>query len=341
MNKRWLCRSGKLLFAVLITTFFMSFISQNNKRIVLSGFAQGTTWQIVYYSSDSSILKHQIDSIFSEIDQSMSLYKPESLINKFNNSDEGVKVDDHFKEVIRKSLEINKTTCGAFDVTIKPLVQAWGFGVEKTKEQPSKQLIQSLLSCTGSDKIRLSKDSLIKSKGCIQIDLNGIAQGYTVDVISFFLEKKGVFNYLVEVGGELRVKGKKSEGKLFQVGIESPDGDAVSYKKIIILKEGAITTSGNYRNFKFSGNKKISHLIDTKSGFPIDNEMISVSVWAKDAITADGYDNAFMNMGVKKSIAFLKNRKDIEAYFIYIDENGSVADSATTGFNKLFKEDLN
>lgn len=339
MNKKWLCRRSKLVFTVLIATFFISFSPLKSKRIVLNGFAQGTTWQLIYYSSDSLISKHQVDSIFTVIDQSMSLYKPGSLINKFNSSERGVKTDNHFREVVNKSLEINRETHGAFDITVKPLVQAWGFGVTKTKEEPDPKLIQKLLSCIGSDKITLLKDSLIKNKDCIEIDLNGIAQGYTVDLIARFLEKKGIVNYLVEVGGELRVKGNKSDGKLFQVGIESPDDVIASYKKIISIDEGAITTSGNYRKYRMAGNKKVSHLIDTKSGFPIDNEMISVSVWAKDAITADGYDNAFMNMGLSKSVAFLKNRTDIGAYFIYIDENGSVADTATTEFFKLFKEE--
>lgn len=338
MIEKWLDRSKKVILFAIVATFFMSFSSKTKNKIVLNGFAQGTTWQIIYYSSNSTIHKHQVDSILLVIDQSMSLYKPGSLINKFNSSTRGIEIDNHLKNVLKKSIEINKKTKGAFDITVKSLVQAWGFGINKNKESPNQKHIDSLLACIGADKIILKGDSLLKTKNCVEIDLNGIAQGYSVDVIALFLEENGISDYLVELGGELRVKGEKSDGELFKVGIESPDNNMTAFKKVIAIESGAITTSGNYRNFKIAGDKKLSHLIDTKSGYPIANEMISVSVWAKDAITADGYDNAFMSMGLKKSIAFINTQKDTEAYFIYFDKYGNVSNCATKGFNKLFKQ---
>ena len=330
--------SCPLLF---ITAVFISLTSfyypKALKRYQLSGFAQGTTWQMNYYASDSIIVKSSIDSILFEIDNSMSLYKPNSLITQFNKSVKGVKLDSHFKKVMEKSFSINKETNGVFDVTVKPLVKAWGFGPEASNKTPAAAEIINALGCVGSGKLKLKSDSLIKFKPCVEVDLNGIAQGYTVDVLSEFLEMHGINNYLVELGGEIRVKGLKTDGSRFKIGIESPEeNENSSMKKIITVNDGAITTSGNYRQYKTQGNKKISHLINSQTGFPIDNEMISVTVWARDAITADGFDNVFMNFGVNKALSFLESRKDMAAYFIYLKEDRSIADTASAGFYKFF-----
>ena len=191
----------------------------------------------------------------------------------------------------------------------------------------------------GSEHIRLKQNRLIKSKPCLGIDVNGIAQGYSVDLMAAFLESKGITDYLVELGGELRIKGRKPSGEAMTVGIESPGDDAndqLPFMHTIRLDEGAVTTSGNYRKFYQNGLKRVTHLIDPKTGYTIENEMISVTVVAKDALTADGYDNALMNMGLEKALGFVRKRKDLEAYFIYHKADGSVADTASVGFYKLF-----
>lgn len=338
---KWLLYSEKLIFTTLIAILLISFKTDSAlQKFRLSGFAQGTTWQITYYAKDSLISMNQIEQIFAEIDSSMSLYKPFSVINQFNASVKGIKIDKHLKLVIAKSKIVSEETTGIFDITVKPLVQAWGFGVNNQSINPNKKDIEEILNCVGNHQIILKDDSLIKIKPCVQIDLNGIAQGYTVDLIANYLETKSIRNYMVEVGGEIKVKGKKSDGNQFAIGIESPnDFLDLPFKQIISLKSGAITTSGNYRKFKMQGGKKLSHLIDVKTGYPIDNEMISVTVWAKDAILADAYDNVFMNMGITKSFEFLKTKKDMEVYFIYIDKSGIVADTTTTGFRSFFKKE--
>jgi len=338
---KWLLLSKKLVFTIIIAILLISFKNDSAlQKFHLTGFAQGTTWQITYYAKDSLISINQIEQIFAEIDSSMSLYKPFSIINQFNASAKGVKIDAHLKRVIVKSKAVSEETNGIFDITVKPLVQAWGFGVSNQNTNPNKSEIEEILNCVGNHQIILKGDSLLKTKPCVQIDVNGIAQGYTVDLIANYLETKSIQNYMVEVGGEIKVKGKKNDRNHFTIGIEShSDMLDLPLKKIISLKSGAITTSGNYRKFKTQGNKKLSHLIDAKTGYPIDNEMISVSVWAKDAISADAYDNVFMNMGVTKSFEFLKNKKDIEVYFVYIDKSGNVADTSTTGFRNFFKKE--
>ncbi|MCJ8167187.1 FAD:protein FMN transferase [Pontibacter sp. E15-1] len=309
----------------------------------IRGFAQGTSYQITYYAEDSLISKAQVAYIFAQLDSSLSLYKPYSLISQFNRSENGLPVDRHLSKVVRKAQQVSEKTVGTFDITVAPLVQAWGFGASPPATGlPDSVAIKALLACVGTDKIRLRHGYLHKDKPCVRIDVNGIAQGYTVDVLAGLLEQRGIQNYLVEVGGEVRVKGTKQPGgQPMAIGIEGPASgspdDPYPIRKIIRLSKGAVTTSGNYRKFYQSGNQRISHLIDPKTGYPLKNELISVTVWAKDAMTADAYDNALMGMGLEKALRFASRQHSLEAYFIYQTPNGSVADTATSGFYRLMQ----
>ena len=318
-----------------------SFQNPPLKEFKISGFAQGTTFHITYYATDSIVSRPEVDSILSKIDSSLSLYKSYSLINKFNNARTGIEIDDHFRTVVTRSLEIYKITNGVSDITIYPLMKVWGFGAQPSLEKPDSAGIRSLMPCIGAEKIHISRNRLLKNTPCVQIDVNGIAQGYSVDIIAQFLDKNRIINYIVEIGGEVRVRGRKQPGnRLMKIGMESPaenSFDEPVLKKIIQLQEGAVTTSGNYRKYIEREGKKIVHLMNPKTGYPFQNELISVTVYAKDAITADGYDNALMGMGLKKALSFLKKHKEMEAYFIYRNSEGIVADTATTGFYKLIQ----
>ncbi|GAB3770401.1 FAD:protein FMN transferase [Spirosoma horti] len=311
------------------------------KPFQLTGLAQGTTYTITYYSQNETIQHQQIDSIFNRLDQSLSIYSPTSLISQFNQSDTGVETDTHLQQVIQKSLEIFKQTGGVFDITVYPLVKAWGFGSEQVSTLPDSATITSLLACVGSDKLRLTRNKLSKTVPCTKIDVNGIAQGYSVDVIANYLEKMGIRNYLVEVGGEIRVKGRKyPQNTPMSIGIQTPtknEFESASIQKVIEVSQGAVTTSGNYRKYRQIGPNRISHIIDPKTGYTTRNELISVTVVAHDAINADGYDNALLAMGLPQAFSFLKSHRNLEAYFIYQKSNGVVADTATVGFYKLIR----
>ncbi|MFM9908191.1 MAG: FAD:protein FMN transferase [Chitinophagaceae bacterium] len=322
--------------------FFVSFKTKTSATLntfKISGFAQGTSYHITYYAGDSVVLKNQVDSLLDRIDSSLSVYKTYSLISKFNRSKKGVKIDDYLRVVVDKSLEIYKNTRGVSDITVYPLVNCWGFGPAKVSKMPEAATIRSILPCIGASKIHLRGKFLLKDIPCTKIDVNGIAQGYSVDLVANFLEGKGIQHYLVEIGGELKIKGRRQpNGTMMQIGLEAPAPDFFDkpvVEKIIHLDQGAITTSGNYRKYTMVRGKFISHLINPKTGYPFQNELISVTVWAKDAITADGYDNALMGMGLSKSFSFLKHHKELEAYFIYRDKQGVVKDTATTGFYSL------
>ncbi|CAA9537750.1 MAG: FAD:protein FMN transferase, partial [uncultured Segetibacter sp.] len=226
-----------VLFVISIISLSLKTNQPESIRIEFSGLAQGTTWHLAYYATDTIVTKSQIDSIFLVIDSSLSIYKPYSRIVAFNNSKSGIKTDEHFRKVAEKSLDTYKQTNGLFDITILPLVEAWGFGAKAFKSIPDSATIRSLISCVSSEFLQLKKDQLIKLKPCVKIDVNGIAQGYSVDVITDFLAGSGVNNYIVEVGGEIRVRGKKQpDNASFKIGIEAPsddDPDHAPIEKII------------------------------------------------------------------------------------------------------------
>lgn len=312
------------------------------RKIQFSGFAQGTTWHTTYYAKDTLVTKRQIDSILSVLDSSLSVYKPYSTIVAFNNSKAGIEIDKHFKKVVAKSIDTYWQTNGLFDITVLPLVEAWGFGAKAPEKEPDSAKIRSLLNCVGSKYLQLKNKTLIKSKPCVKIDVNGIAQGYSVDVVADFFMARGVTNYIAEIGGEIRAHGRKQPGNAaFKIGIEAPSDnefERAPVEKVVVIGDGAITTSGNYRKYHESNGKKISHLMDPGTGYSVQNELISVTVYAKDAMTADAYDNALMAMGLKSAIQFVEKRPDLAAHFIYRLPNGSVADTATKRFYKLIQQ---
>ena len=326
-----------LFFSLM--NFFFQFPIQNKKQnfYVLNGHAQGTTYHIAYSQTDSIVTQNQVDSILNKIDSSLSLYKTYSLINQFNKSDSGCEVDAHLIDVVKKSIATYEKTEGVFDITIKPLVQAWGFGVQAVKSIPDSSEILALRKCMGTKMLILNKNILQKSNSCVQIDCNGIAQGYSVDVLSNFLEKNNIQNYLVELGGEIRVKGKNSKNKQWTIGIERPanGADLLPDQQKIYINKGAVTTSGSYRQWRIEGSKKLTHIIDPRTGFPVDNELISVTVIAQDAMSADALDNSLMVMGLQRSFDFLSTMKEVEAFFVYTTADGLIADTATKGFYKF------
>jgi thiamine biosynthesis lipoprotein len=324
-------------FAALVLLVFLFAFSSNRqlKRYELSGFAQGTTYQIVYYAQDSLISLKQTDSLLKEVDLSVSLYEPKSLINRFNQSAGGITVDKHLLVLIARSRQIYQDTQGLVDPTVKPLVDAWGFGVVKPSQVPTATQIRVLLQNVGMKHLSLNGNRLQKDRPGLQLDLNGIAQGYSVDLLAALLEQYHIHHYLVELGGELRVEGNKPGGEPFAIGIEGVNSDELNsepMRKVITPGDGAITTSGNYRKHHEAGSKQISHIFNPLTGYPVQNELISVTVYAKDALTADGYDNGFMAMGLSKALSFLAGRKDMGAYMVYRDKQGTIQDTVTPSF---------
>ena len=305
-------------------------------RFEISGFAQGTSYTISYYAQEPVISSKSIDSIFMELDNSLSIYKANSLINKFNNSKEGTAMDEHLYKVVKRALKIWKESEGVFDIAILPIVDVWGFGVKRHSKEPSEAEIKNALLCSGSKKLHIRGKFLVKDVPCLKIDVNGIAQGYSVDVMANYLEARGIKNYLIEIGGEIRVKGRKQPGnQVMRIGMEEiKNNEDKGFQKIVNLRSGAITTSGSYSKYLQNGSKKFSHLMDPKTGRPINNQLISVSVRTNNAMNADAYDNVLIGQNLEKAFVFLNKHKALSAYFIFKNEDGLVKDTASAGFFK-------
>ena len=326
------------IYLLLYALMAFIFISCNTDKPAIyrkiAGFTQGTTFHITYEDKADKDLSGSVDSIFKAFDLTFSEYIPNSIVSRINQNDSTALFDDQFIEVYNKSLEINRETQGAFDLTVGPLVNAWGFGPEKkTKIDPAK--IDSLLQYVGMQKIRLAGRRLIKDLPGIKIDVNSIAQGYSVDVIYRFFEQLGINNFMVEIGGEVRTKGKNPKGDFWRIGVDKPaEGNYVageSLQTVILLDNKAVTTSGNYRKYFEENGQKFSHIIDPHTGYPYKNNLLSVTVIANDALTADGYDTGLMVLGLEGARELLKKHPELEAYLIYSDESGQYQVEFTKG----------
>ncbi|MCF8296403.1 MAG: FAD:protein FMN transferase [Saprospiraceae bacterium] len=329
-----------LIILIAISSFACNTANKKATKIIVEGEAQGTTYSITYYDINNINYSSEFDSILDAFDKSVSIYDSLSIISKVNSNDHAVVLDEIFIENFKLSKEINIKTNDAFDMTVGPLVNAWGFGF-KHKEDISQRIIDSLLEFVGSNNIWIEGGKIIKLDPRVQIDFNAIAQGYSVGVIAKFLESRGIENYLVEIGGEVIGKGKKDDGEFWRVGIDKPIDDG-NYDRelqaIIYLKNKALATSGNYRKFYIKDGVKYSHTIDPKTGYPVQHSLLSATVIADDCAIADALATSFMVMGLEKAKQFLASNKEIEAYLIYSNISGKPEVFFTEGFKEIIVE---
>ena len=313
------------------------------QKYTVTGKAQGTTYRIIYYTSGDTLSVAAVDSILGHLDDCFSLYRENTLINRFNRSARGVVVDQDFKKVMEQCFAVYKDTKGIADPTIYPLVRFWR-GVEANHGgKDFRDKFRDARRCIGLEGVSLFMDSLVKDKPCFQLDLDGSAQGYTVDCLAQYMEQLNINDYLVELGGEIRIKGRKQPGGVrFAVALEQPgDGPGVTtfnYKNYY-LEEGAVTTSGNYRKFMESGGNSHGHIIDPKNGYPFQNELISVTLFARTALIADAYDHAVFGMGLKRGWEFIEAHPFLKAVFIYRDRSGKIRVQESAGLEGNEKTD--
>jgi thiamine biosynthesis lipoprotein len=295
--------------------------------------AQGTTFSIKYQDARQRNFSSTVDSLFHVIDKSMSLWDSLSMISRVNRN-EDIEVDHHFRKVFEKSMAVAQATNGAFDVTVGPLVKAWGFGAKPGGKLPDSSQVDSLKKLIGFQKVHLHENTVIKDDPGIMLDFNAIAQGYTVDVMAKYLTENGIENYLVEIGGEVRASGVNDRGETWQVGIDKPvDSTGVNrpLQTTLPLANKSLATSGSYRKYIRNGGKRLGHIIDPSTGYPVSDHLISVSVIAGDCMTADAFATAFLVMGMEKSLALAKE-KGFELFLIYEDEHGKLKTASTPGF---------
>lgn len=300
----------------------------------INGLVFGTVYNITYqYEGD---LKAEIEAELKKFDGSLSPFNDSSVISRINRN-EDIETDSFFRACFKRSMEISEGTKGAFDITVAPLANAWGFGFKKGAF-PDSLMIDSLLQITGYQKVKLENGKVIKQDPRMMLSCSAVAKGYSVDVAAHLLDSKGIKNYMIDIGGEIVAKGQNSKDGLWRIGINKPIDDSLNTNQdiqtILELTDVGLATSGNYRNYYYKDGKKYAHTIDPRTGYPVQHSILSSTVIAKDCMTADALATAFMVMGLEKAEAYANADPSIDAYFIYSGENGEYKTFLTKGMKK-------
>ncbi len=298
----------------------------------IQGGAEGTSYSIVYqdaaisgfaaHSHRQSLVQDEIDALLVDFEKSLSVYDNDSIISRINRN-EDVEADHYFSTVFNKAKEISKYTGGAFDISAEPLFRAWGFSSEE-KDIPDADRIAALKKHIGMDKVRLEGNRIVKSHPDLVLNANAIAKGYSADIVASFLEDRGCPNFLVEIGGEIRLKGLNTEGEMWRIGIDRPAVDnpipGQDLQLILQLTDRGIATSGNYRQFYIEDGQKITHTINPSTGYPVRHNLLSVTVVADDCITADAFATAFLVGGLEKAQEWIDGFPGLDAIFICYED---------------------
>lgn len=283
----------------------------------------GTYFSITYVGEENPELPKQVDSIFQNINKLYSIFDTSSLVSKLNRN-EPVAANADFAAMVEKALRVSQATDGAFDITVGPLVNLWGFGNEKA-DTVSQAAVDSVRQFVGYQKIRIDNGAVAKEENRIKLDFNAIAKGKAVDDVAEFLVRNGYKNCLVDIGGEVRTEGTKPGGKPWRVGIQVPtetkDG-VVETNYIFDMTGKSVATSGNYRNYREINGERYNHIADPRTGVCRSSSLLSVTVIADDCATADAYATAFMVMGMDEAMAFLAKHTELAAHFIYYEDGG-------------------
>ena len=323
-KKRLTLQLGFLAFLIIGTVLIIkhqhNMPYQHNRGQIF-----GTFYSITYQCDND--LQKEIEAELKKVDQALSMFNKESIISKINRN-EKVELNEMFLQVFTLAQKVSQDTDGAFDITVAPLVNAWGFGF-KTGDQPSVACIDSLMSTVGYNKISLKGRQVFKENKNTMLDCSAIAKGYGSDVVAAFLKKRGIENFMVEIGGEVVTQGISEKRVPWRIGVTKPTEDSLSIgdelQTVLNVTNKAMATSGNYRNFYYKDGKKYAHTIDPKTGYPVQHSLLSATVLANNCATADAYATSFMVMGIEKAKAVLERHPELMAYFIYSDKKGELA----------------
>ncbi|MBO5625110.1 MAG: FAD:protein FMN transferase [Prevotella sp.] len=323
-KKRLTLQLGFLAFLIIGTVLIIkhqhNMPYQHNRGQIF-----GTFYSITYQCDND--LQKEIEAELKKVDQALSMFNKESIISKINRN-EKVELNEMFLQVFTLAQKVSQDTDGAFDITVAPLVNAWGFGF-KTGDQPSVTSIDSLMSTVGYNKISLKGRQVFKENKNTMLDCSAIAKGYGSDVVAAFLKKRGIENFMVEIGGEVVTQGISEKRVPWRIGVTKPTEDSLSIgdelQTVLNVTNKAMATSGNYRNFYYKDGKKYAHTIDPKTGYPVQHSLLSATVLANNCATADAYATSFMVMGIEKAKAVLERHPELMAYFIYSDKKGELA----------------
>ena len=317
----------KLFFTLLVCCFLVG--CNNVKKQQFMGITQGSYYSITYFDEQNRDFSRDFDSIFQEIESTLSLWDENSIIRKVNRNDTSVVLNQIFIDNFNYAIRAAEVSDGYFDPTVGPLVQAWGFHFKEGMEM-TPEIVDSLKQLVGYRKIKIENGKVIKENPNMTLDFNAVAQGYTTDVIGDFLLSKNVNDFLVDVGGEILARGRKPNGDLWKVGIEKPaeskDAERI-VQEIVELDNTSIVTSGNYRKYVERGGKRYSHSLNPMTGYPSQNSLLSATIIVENTAWADCLASICMVVGFEKAIEIIESSDcDVDAYFIYIDDNGEVKD---------------
>lgn len=343
MKKKYL---KNVLLLVLLIVFAQACGKKEFKSYSWGGKTMGTSYHITIAASDISEdrldeIKMSVEETLKSVNKIMSHYDPQSEISIFNSSKEKIdfEISNDLSRIMSLALELNKKSDGFYDVTVRPLVSLWGFGSRGRRELlPDSLEVLAELKKVGSNKILLRNRIMKKLDPEASVDLSSIAKGYGVDLAAKTLEKFNIFDYLVEIGGEVIAKGKNANGKLWRIGIEVPKRERFpesEFQEIIELKNRAVATSGDYRNYFFYKDKYYSHMINPKTGYPVEHSLASVTIIADNCALADGLATAVLVAGVNDGLKILENYPSCEALLVERLSDNSFKETFTSGFRKL------
>lgn len=332
-----------LCVAIIIMMMLILAGCPGRREIKLSGKTMGTTYHITIigsYFTAAAPLQKAIDARLETINDSMSTYRPDSEISRFNQIariDIPVPIGNDFQAVMRISRNLFEVTQGAWDGTLDPLIDLWGFGrTQRSKDEiPSNEAIQKKLSAVGFHHITLHPDSqLSKQHPSVSLDLASVAKGYGVDAVAELIGSKGFEHYLVEIGGEVYAAGQRIDGKPWRIGINKPEAGAPfdQVYRVVTLQDRAFATSGDYRIFFEVEGRRYAHIIDPRTGYPVSNNVVSVSVTADTCAMADGLATALMVMGANAGIELVNRLDGVECLIITRDDPGNLSDHLSRGF---------
>ena len=332
----------KHIILILLTTLFIG-CNSSEKKTELSYYQESgeifhTTFHIKYEYDRS--LKEEIMEALQRFDQSLNPFKESSIIGKVNNNIP-VTLDSMFIKVFNKSMEISRKTDGKFDITASPFINAWGFGF-KDMDNVTQEKIDSMKPFVGFEKIRIEDGVIVKDDPRVHINTSAISKGYSCDIVAYLFQDLGIKNYMVEIGGEIAMKGVNEKGNCWRIGIDKPSDDATAMQRelqiILSICDKAVATSGNYRNYYMKDGVKYSHTIDPQTGYPSEQDILGATIIAEDCMTADAYATAFMAMGVEKSVEVANSIPGLHYYFIYVKPDGKVDSMFSDEFNQFIVE---
>ncbi|MBR4303164.1 MAG: FAD:protein FMN transferase [Bacteroidaceae bacterium] len=319
-----------LVFLIVATVIILA---ENKPEYRTSqGAVFGTTYHITY--NHNADLSTDITRVLKDVDNSLSTFNANSTISLVNKNMQ-VELDSMFLYVFHLAQHVAETTTGAFDITVAPAVNAWGFGF-KNAETIDNDLIDSLKQIVGYQMVKEENGAIVKEDNRIMLDCSAIAKGFGCDVVAALFDSVGIADYMIEIGGEIVVKGLNSKGSDWRIGISKPTDDSLAteteLQTVLELTNRAMATSGNYRNFYYKDGKKYAHTIDPATCRPVNHNLLSVTVLAENCAVADAYATAMMVLGLERSLELCKKLENVDAYFIYQDNEGVIQICTTPDF---------